>query len=158
MMPLEGVDIWSLPLPRHLQMNCIYSSAAFSFGDPSQPPWWWHGGCGFARWIMPHSHLMPLMFLKGAPYRHFSSRPGSKGLLAANGPEACLLAGHSSPTGPSWPDLVSRLCVAQRETKGNQVLVNTIPGPCNHQGWTLDSTVALYMCSSSHIDVDKHPL
>lgn len=33
MMSLEGVDTWSLPLPRHLQMNCIYISAAFSFGD-----------------------------------------------------------------------------------------------------------------------------
>ena len=37
MMSLEGVDIWSLPLTRRLQVSCIYSSAAFSFGDPSLP-------------------------------------------------------------------------------------------------------------------------
>ena len=35
MMSLEGVDIWKLPLPKHLQMSCIYSSVAFSFGDRS---------------------------------------------------------------------------------------------------------------------------
>lgn len=30
MMSLEDVDTWSLPLQKHLQMNCIYISVAFS--------------------------------------------------------------------------------------------------------------------------------
>lgn len=57
MMSLEGVDTWSLPLPWHLQMNCIYISVAFSFGDQSLRN---DGirGCGFTHQRMQHSYCL----------------------------------------------------------------------------------------------------
>lgn len=151
MMSLEGVDTHCLPLPRHLQMNSIYISVAFSFGD-------WSlrddgiGGCGSACQGMQHSPLTPLMFP-----RHLSSKwLGEK--------QAYQLLTVPEPHGCPW--LTSRACalelglssVQHWETKVNKVLVKTIPVTCNHHGWTLDQHAAFFTCKSSFRDSGRHPV
>lgn len=79
---------------------------------------------------------------------------GREVLLAANSPEASLLAVCGSNGGPAQSELASQLCAVHKETKVNKVLVQTILAPRNHQRWTLN-LIAAFMCKGSHSDLDS---